>query len=82
MPSMPSSKNQSKQSPSENHGEGNYTAARNYEKDVGDFLDKRGTDVERLAKEAADALKGPDGDTLRGAEAAGKSHSKGDDPQK
>ena len=61
-----------------NEGEGNRTAARAYNKGVRDF-EKTGQ-VEKKAREAADALDGPEGAELRKAEEAGKQHSHGEDP--
>ena len=61
-----------------NEGEGNRTAAREYNKGVQDFM-KTGQ-VEKKAREAADALDGPEATRLREAEEAGKKHSHGEDP--
>ena len=61
-----------------NEGEGNRTAARAYNKGVRDF-EKTGQ-VEQKAREAADALDGPEATELRQAEQAGKEHSHGEDP--
>ncbi len=62
-----------------NEGEGNRTAARAYNKGVQDF-EKTGQ-VEEKAREAAEAVDGPEGEELRKAEDVGKSHSHGEDPQ-
>ena len=59
-------------------GEGDYEAAVAYEKSVKTFVATKGNDVPELARGAADALDGPDGDTLRAAEEKGKAHSKGE----
>jgi hypothetical protein len=61
-----------------NEGEGNRTAAKAYNKGVQDF-EKTGQ-VEKKAREAADALDGPEAVELRKAEEIGKSHSHGEDP--
>jgi hypothetical protein len=61
-----------------NEGEGNRTAAKAYNKGVQDF-EKTGQ-VDKKAREAADALDGPEAAELKKAEAAGKSHSHGEDP--
>jgi len=61
-----------------NEGEGSRSAARAYNKGVQDF-EKTGQ-VERKAREAAKALDGPEGRSLREAEEAGKRHSHGEDP--
>ena len=62
----------------DNEGEGNRTAAREYNKGVQDFV-KTGQ-VKKKAREAADALDGPEATELRQAEEAGKKHSHGEDP--
>ncbi|MDB5396009.1 MAG: hypothetical protein JWM91_3515 [Rhodospirillales bacterium] len=61
-----------------NEGEGNRTAAKAYNKGVQDF-EKTGQ-VDKKAREAADALDGPERRELEQAEEAGKSHSHGEDP--
>lgn len=57
-------------------GEGNYKATKDYNERTERFLDKNGDKVEDLAEDAAKALDGAEGDELRKAEAAGKSHAK------
>jgi hypothetical protein len=59
-------------------GEGNYTAAREYDAQV-EKTAKSGK-VERKAKAAKRALEGREGAELRRAEAEGKRHSHGEDP--
>jgi hypothetical protein len=61
-----------------NEGEGNRSAARAYNKAQQDFV-KRGQVAEK-AREAEDALEGREGDELRRAEAEGKRHTHGEDP--
>ena len=61
-----------------NEGEGNRTAARAYNKDTQDFI-KSGK-VDEKAREAANAVDGPEAGELQKAEDAGKSHSHGEDP--
>ena len=61
-----------------NEGEGNRTAAREYNRDQQAFV-KSGK-VERKAREAEDAIDSDEGDELREAERKGKSHSHGEDP--
>ena len=61
-----------------NEGEGNRTAARIYNKGVQDFI--KSGQVDQKAREAANAVDGPEGRELRQAEDAGKSHSHGEDP--
>ena len=53
-----------------NEGEGNTTAARNYDKATEKFI-KSGR-VEKSAEEAKRAVDGPEGDALRKAEEKGK----------
>ncbi|MEP7221139.1 MAG: hypothetical protein ABI673_00580 [Novosphingobium sp.] len=49
-------------------GEGSYTAAKDYDDKVTDFVEQRGDEVEGLARKASEALDGPEGDELRAAE--------------
>ncbi len=51
--------------PIENEGEGSYTAAREFDKDQ--HLFAKSGKVEEKAKEARDALDGPEGDELEAA---------------
>jgi hypothetical protein len=50
------------------HGEGNYAASRKFDADEKDFIAKNRDAIPGLAKDAADALDGPEGDELRKAE--------------
>ena len=59
-------------------GEGSYSAARSYDRGVQNF-EKTGQ-VEAKAREAAKALDGPEAESMRRAEAIGRSHSHGEDP--
>jgi hypothetical protein len=68
-----------RQDAQKNEGEGNRTAAREYNKDTTAFT-KSGK-VDQKAHEAETALSGAEGNTLREAEAKGKAHSHGEDPQ-
>ncbi|HEY0526207.1 MAG TPA: hypothetical protein VGD08_22630 [Stellaceae bacterium] len=63
----------------QNEGEGNRTAARQYNKDQQNFV--QSGKVDEKAKEARDALDGAEGKDLADAEAAGKGHAHGEDPQ-
>jgi hypothetical protein len=63
----------------QNEGEGNHTAARQYNQDTQNFV--QSGKVDEKAKEARDALDGPEGKELADADAAGKSHAHGEDPQ-
>ncbi|HEY0184159.1 MAG TPA: hypothetical protein VGC09_15225 [Rhodopila sp.] len=63
----------------QNEGEGNHTAARQY-----NDAQKRFTEsgkVAPAAKDAATAVDGPEGAELRKAEELGKRHAHGEDPQ-
>ena len=50
-------------------GEGNYDASRKFDADEQAFIEKNRAAIPGLAKDAADALDGPEGDELRKAEA-------------
>ena len=60
-------------------GEGNYKAARDYNKGVAKSV--AAGKSEEQAKAAKQALDGKDGEELKRAEAEGKSHSHGEDPK-
>ena len=62
----------------QNEGEGNKTAAREYNREQQAFV-KSGK-VEGKAREAEDAIDSDEGEDLREAERKGKSHSHGEDP--
>ena len=55
-------------------GEGSYEGTREYDERTKQFLDKQGKDVPQLARDAADALDGPEGDELRKPEEEAKDH--------
>ena len=61
-----------------NEGEGNWTAARAYDRDQKHFAEQG--KVDKAAHDAARAVAGAEGDKLREAERAGKSHAKDEDP--
>jgi hypothetical protein len=61
-----------------NEGEGNKTAARQYNKAQKEFVEKG--QVDQKAHEAEKALEGDEGRELERAEAEGKRHSHGEDP--
>src|SRR5215210_4240892 len=63
---------------STNEGEGNKTAARQYNEAQQRFA-QTGR-VEEKAREAEEALDGPEKEALQRAEAVGKRHSAGEDP--
>ncbi|MFO1112395.1 MAG: hypothetical protein U1E38_09180 [Rhodospirillales bacterium] len=64
---------------SENEGEGSRTAAKEYNERTKQFVEKGG--VEAKAKEASAALESTEGEDLRQAEAEGRAHAHGEDPQ-
>jgi hypothetical protein len=57
-----------------NEGEGNKTAARNYNREQRDFV--KSGQVEKKAKEAEKAVSGPEAEALRKAERAGESKAR------
>ncbi|MBS0638820.1 MAG: hypothetical protein U1E70_07940 [Acetobacteraceae bacterium] len=61
-----------------NEGEGNKTAAQEYNKAQSEFA-KSGK-VQQAAEDAAVAVDGPEGEELRKAEEKGKQHAHGEDP--
>jgi hypothetical protein len=63
---------------SPNEGEGNKTAAREYNEAQRRFA--QSDKVEEKAREAEKALDGPEKEVLRQAEAVGKRHGAGEDP--
>jgi hypothetical protein len=65
--------------PSRNEGEGNRTAARQYNEAQRNFI--KSTDVEQKAREAEQAVEGREKRELDRAEAIGKRHSHGEDPE-
>src|SRR5215213_5594512 len=71
-------KKQNPTSDSPNEGEGNKTAARQYNEAQQRFA--QSGKVEEKAREAEKALDSPEEETLRQAEAVGKRHSAGEDP--
>lgn len=62
-----------------NEGEGNQTAARQYNDAQKNFAGSG--KVDPAAKDAAKAVDGPEGADLRKAEELGKRHARGEDPQ-
>ena len=61
-----------------NQGEGNWTAAREYDRDEKEFAESG--KVEKAAQDAKRALDTKDAKALKEAERIGKSHSHGEDP--
>lgn len=66
------------QSQRKNEGEGSQTAARAYNSKAAKFA--QSGQVEAKAKEARDAVDGPEGAELKRAERIGKRRSRGEDP--
>jgi hypothetical protein len=60
-----------------NEGEGNKTAAREYNRETTEFT--KSGEVEGKAREAKQAMQGGEADEMRKAEREGKSHSHGED---
>jgi hypothetical protein len=60
-----------------NEGEGNRTAAREYNRDTREFIESG--QVESAAEKAKQALQGAEGDKLRKAETEGRSRAKAHD---
>lgn len=71
--------NDKKSTTQKNEGEGNRTAAREYNKAQEKFA-KSGK-VEGKAREARKAIEGSEGDKLREAELVGKRHAAEEDPE-
>jgi hypothetical protein len=61
-------------------GEGDYEAARRYNKHSEDFIQNNPDKVDQAAKAARIAIDTPEGDALEKAELEGKSHAKEEDP--
>ena len=57
-------------------GEGDYRSARTYKRDIEKFVKEKGSEIPEMAKEAEQALEGPEGKELKKAEEKGKSKAK------
>lgn len=57
-------------------GEGDYAASRSFLKDQSDFVEKNRSNIPALGKDAEKALEGPEGDSLRDAEATAAARSR------
>ena len=57
------------------HGEGNYTATRNFDRAEENFVKSHKQEIPAKGKEAERALEGKEGEELRKAEERAKSHS-------
>ena len=57
-------------------GEGDYKAARDYKRDIDNFMQKKGSEIPDLAKAAEKAVEGPEGAELAQAEQKGKSKAR------
>ncbi|MBW8783410.1 MAG: hypothetical protein JF593_02030 [Novosphingobium sp.] len=62
--------------PESEKGEGNYKAAKDYDKRSEAFIAKEGDKIEELAEDAVKALDGDEGAELQRAEDEGRSHAK------
>jgi hypothetical protein len=56
-------------------GEGDYAATRKFDKEEAAFVKKNRAKIPALAKAAEEALEGPEGDSLREADASSKAHA-------
>ena len=66
----------------QNQGEGNYDASRRFDADEQDFIDKNRDALPKLAKDAEEALDGPEGEELRAADEESKARGAGMDEKK
>ena len=57
-------------------GEGSYTATRDYNERTKAFVKRKRGDIDALARDAADTLKGQDREDLKRAEAEGMTKAK------
>lgn len=57
-------------------GEGDYRSARVYKKDIENFMNKKSGEIGDLARQAEEALEGPEHDELEKAEQKGKSKAR------
>jgi hypothetical protein len=62
--------------PESERGEGNYKATKVYDERSEEFLEKNRDKVDDMARDAADALDGKEGDELRQAERDDRSHAR------
>jgi len=62
--------------PESERGEGNYKASKDYDERSEKFVDKNRDKLAEIAREAADALDGSEGEELREAEKEGLSHAR------
>ncbi len=58
------------------HGEGNYEAARDYDKRTEKFIAEKKAEIPKYARNAEKALEGPEGEKLRAAEEKGKAKAR------
>ena len=57
-------------------GEGDYKAARDYKRDIDNFMQEKGSEIPDLAKAAEKAVESPEGAELAQAERKGKSKAR------
>ncbi|MEI9990634.1 MAG: hypothetical protein WDM86_11400 [Rhizomicrobium sp.] len=68
-----------KRAPNREFGEGNYKASKRFRKSEEAFVKANKAKIPALGKAAEAALEGPEGDSLRAAEAEAASHAAGQD---
>jgi len=57
-------------------GEGDYKSARAYRQDIEGFIQKKGSEIPKMAQDAEKAVEGPEGAELAKAEERGKSKAR------
>lgn len=62
--------------PESERGEGNYKASKDYDERSEKFVEKNRDKLSEMAREAADALDGSEGDELREAEQEGRDQAR------
>jgi hypothetical protein len=62
--------------PESERGEGNYKATKDYDRRSEEFVAENREELARLAREAAAALDGAEGEELKQAEDEGRSHAR------
>ena len=69
-------KDEPRKSPDEVQGEGDYKSARKYKRDIDTFMKEKGAEIPDRAKNAEQAIEGPEGPDLARAEEKGKSKAR------
>lgn len=62
--------------PESERGEGNYKASKDYDERSEKFVEKNRDKIDEMARDAAEALEGEEGDELRKAEQEGLDHAR------